>query len=723
MVSPTKPRSFRPALLAVGVALVAIIATGWWWWTGRPRGPGAVVLISIDTLRADRLPVYGYAAGSTPALSAFAGDAIVFDRAYAHAPQTLPSHTSIFTGRLPFEHKVRDNLGFTLPAGQTTLASLFSKAGYQSAGFVSAYVLRAETGMGQGFDQYDATLPPAASDQAPAQILRPGPATLDAATRWLGSRTDERFFLFFHIYEPHAPYTPPDRFPQPDRYDGEVAYADEIVGGLLTALRQKTWYDDATIVVTADHGEGLGDHTEREHGLFVYDETIRVPLMIKLPNGRHGGTRVAEPVQHIDLLPTLGALAGFAVPADLRGRNLQPVLMGTGSITPQGIYAEALYPRYHFGWSELVALVDGRYKYIKAPRPELFDLERDPHERQNVVEERAQASLAMRAALDMLVAGQPIDSPSAVSGEDRERLAALGYVGTQTAAPAAASAETLPDPKDKVGILVKYREAIERMGAGKFDEGLRLLREVLDDNPDMIDAWMHYAAMNIRLGRLPDAYQAYRQVIQRKPDEPAGLLGASSVLLSMNRYHEARQHAELALKRSPAGAHQALANVALMQGRFNDALRHANLVAEADPTLPFPMLVRGTIEYNGHRYAEALPLLMAARDGYSRRTTQPSDLNFFIGDSLARLGRYEEALPYFVQELRLYPQNTRARAGMAMLYQSVGRPADAERVIQDMLRSSPNPEAYDRAENLWRMFGRSDRAAAVRAEAAKRFGR
>jgi arylsulfatase A-like enzyme len=720
-MAKAKQSSVRPMLVAAGVALVAILAAGVWWWTARPRGPGAFVLISIDTLRADRLPVYGYAAGSTPVLSAFAKESIVFDRAYAHAPQTLPSHTSIFTGRLPFEHKVRDNLGFALPSGQTTMSSLFSKAGYATAGFVSAYVLREETGIGQGFDHYDAALPPAASDQSPAQILRPGPATLDATSKWLSTRPDQKFFLFFHIYEPHAPYTPPDRFKQPDKYDGEVAFADEIVGGLLTALRQKRWYDAATIVVTADHGEGLGDHTEREHGLFVYDETIRVPLMIKLPNGSHGGTRVAEPVQHIDLLPTFGALAGFTVPTDLRGRNLQPVLLGTGSIKPQGLYAEALYPRYHFGWSELVSLVDGRYKYIKAPRAELYDLERDPRERQNLVAERAQAAQAMRAALDTLVAGQSIDAPSAVSGEDRERLAALGYIGT-TAASTTASGETLPDPKDKVGVLVKYREAIDLIGSRNLQEGVRQLEAVLADSPDMFDAWIHLATANTRMGRLQEAFAAYREAIKRKPDEPGALLGAASVLASMGRNAEARQHAELAAKRSPALAHQTLANIALDENRPDEALREADLAAQADPTLPLPLVVRGIIEYKHQRYAEALPLLMKARDAYAGRTVQPTDLHFYIGDSLARLERYREAEPFFQRELQLYPQSINARSGLAMLYQAMDRPAEAERAIEDMLRVTPNPPAYQRAEELYRMFGRLDRADAVRADARARFG-
>ena len=235
-----------------------------------------------------------------------------------------------------------------------------------------------------------------------------------------------------------------------DPYDGEVAYSDDIIGQFLAALRRRGWYDDATIVVTADHGEGLGDHQEKEHGLFVYNETIRVPLIVKLPNSRRGGTRVAEPVQHIDLLPTLTGLAGIAPPANRRGRDLQPLLSGRGTIVAEGIYAEALYPRYHFGWSELTSLTDGRYKYIKAPTPELYDLERDPQERDNIAATRAQAATALRSGLEALIAGRDLDAPSAVSAEDRERLAALGYVGTHAPPPASASTG-LPGPQGQGG--------------------------------------------------------------------------------------------------------------------------------------------------------------------------------------------------------------------------------------------------------------------------------
>jgi tetratricopeptide (TPR) repeat protein len=271
-------------------------------------------------------------------------------------------------------------------------------------------------------------------------------------------------------------------------------------------------------------------------------------------------------------------------------------------------------------------------------------------------------------------------------------------------------------------VLVKYREAIDLIGSRNLQEGVRQLEAVLADSPDMFDAWIHLATANTRMGRLPEAYTAYREAIKRKPDEPGALLGAASVLTSMGRYADARQHAELAVKRSPALAHQTLANIALAENRSDEALRQADLAAQADPTLPLPLVVRGIIEYNHQRYAEALPLLMKARDAYAGRTVQPTDLHFYIGDSLARLERYREAEPFFLRELQLYPQSLNARSGLAMLYQAMDRPAEAERVIQDMLRVTPNPPAYTRAEELYRMFGRTDRADAVRADARARFG-
>jgi tetratricopeptide (TPR) repeat protein len=257
----------------------------------------------------------------------------------------------------------------------------------------------------------------------------------------------------------------------------------------------------------------------------------------------------------------------------------------------------------------------------------------------------------------------------------------------------------------------------------RFAEGARDLRTILDDDPDMTDVWSQYATTLTRMGRLPEAYQAWREVVQRKPEEPSGLLGAAAALVALTRYDEARAYAELAISRAPGPAHQALANIALTQGRDADALQEAELAERADPTLPLPLMVRGLTHYNRGEYAAALPLLQQAHDRFKQRPIQPSDLNYFIGDTLARLERYAEAEPFLREEMRLYPSSTRPRVGLAMLYAATGRTAQVERVIADLLQIAPSPDTYATAAGLYTMFGLPARAAAVRAEARTRFGR
>src|SRR5262245_5207431 len=343
----------KAGLIGVAVGLGALA-----WWTGlawkRPLSPakGPVILISIDTLRADHLPAYGYTKIRTPNIDALAAEGVVFEHAWSHAPQTLPAHASILSGQLPYETGVRDNVGFTVKPGQWLLQRALAARGWPTGGFVSAFVMRGATGIGQGFETYDSEMPPTSTERSIGQVQRGGEQTLAVAERWLEARDRSKpFFLFFHIYEPHKPYAPPQRFASYAPYDGEVAYADEIVGRLFDRLRAMELYDRSTIVLLSDHGEGLGDHGEQEHGLFLYRETTRVPLVVKLP-GRQAARRVAEPVQHIDIAPTILDLVGAPAEAALKGRSLRPLLDGGGTIPDSGIYAEAFYSRYHFGWSE-----------------------------------------------------------------------------------------------------------------------------------------------------------------------------------------------------------------------------------------------------------------------------------------------------------------------------------------------------------------------------------
>lgn len=309
------------ALAAASLFLFSLASCGRARWkSGPPVFPGApVILISVDTLRSDRLPFYGYGKVETPALSALRADSILFERAYTHVPLTLPAHVSIFTGLLPDGHGVHDNLGYRVDPKVPTLAELLKKAGYATGGAVSSVVMSGTSGVGRGFDLWDDDIVPTRAHQAISRVQRPGDEAEASVERWLDGQKAP-FFAFLHLYEPHAPYEPPEPFKSryPDPYDGEIATSDAIVGRFLDFLKRKGLYDGALIVFLSDHGEALGEHGESEHGVFLYREVLQVPLLVKLPGGRNRGQSVATPVPLSDVLATIGKavdLAGFVAPA------------------------------------------------------------------------------------------------------------------------------------------------------------------------------------------------------------------------------------------------------------------------------------------------------------------------------------------------------------------------------------------------------------------------
>jgi arylsulfatase A-like enzyme/tetratricopeptide (TPR) repeat protein len=712
------------AALGTGVAAVG----GWRYARASAPVSGPIIVISVDTLRADHLPLYGYTKVKTPAVDALAADGVVFERAYSHAPQTLPAHAAMLSGQLPFETGVRDNVGFTVKPGERMLPQMLRERGFTTGGVVSAYVLRKETGIGQGFDFFDGEMPAGSPELSIGQVQRDGGKSEQIAEHWLDSIGTSRAFLFLHLYEPHKPYAPPDRFAAYAPYDGEIAYTDEIVGRLVKYLKTHQLYDRSTIILLSDHGEGLGDHGEQEHGLFVYDEAIHVPLIIKQEGNAGGGRRIADLVQHIDLVPTILDLVKAPRVGSLRGRSLKPVLEGTGLLPPTTIYSEALYARYHFGWSELTALTDERYRYIKAPREELYDLTRDPGERTNIAEERPQPRQALRGALDRVAAGATIQAPSAVSADARERLQSLGYVGTQTDV-STQPGSALPDPKDKREVLERYRAAVDFASERKWTPAIALLQQILRDEPEMADVWSQLAVFAARLDRFDLSVDAYAHYIALEPQEPTAYIGAAAGLLKLRRLDEAREHASLAVDvaadgdhRSKASAHEMLARIALVKHDADEAREEAALARAEDPTLPLPAYVDARLLYDQGKYADALPGFMEAIAGLKKPgTLQISELHFYAADTLARLERYPDAEKEFIAELNHFPQNIRARGGLAMLYQATGKPDDASRMLEDLLRITPTPEGYALAARLHAMFGNRKQADAVKAEARRVF--
>lgn len=659
-----------------------------------PAAGGPIVLVSIDTLRADRLPVYGYDGIRTPAIDGLASEGTVFERALSHSPQTLPAHASIFTGRLPFEHGARDNVGFTVRPAPQTLPATLKHAGYRTGGFVSAFVLRAESGIGQGFDTFDAEMPPAGPESSMGNIQRSGRDTLARAARWLDAQPDDRVFLFVHFYEPHKPYEPPAGYEgAPSPYEGEIAYADTLVGQLVDALKARRAFDRATIVVLSDHGEGLGDHGEQEHGVFLYDETIRVPLIVRPPRGVAAARRVTAPVQQIDVMPTLLDFAGVAIPSGLPGTSLRPAIEGRAAApADRGVYSETMYARFHFGWSELYALTDARYRYVLAPQPELYDLSRDPRERANAVTERASTAAAMRGALERLIGNRPIETPGRVSAEDRERFQALGYIGTTTDTSARTAVRV--DPKDGIGLLEQYRDAVALRSARRFADAEQAFARIVARDAGMLDVWLQLAQTRTRLGRDAEAIAALQHALRLRPDLPDALIGIAHAQIRLGDLDGARQHARLALASEPARAHEVLARIALARGKDVDALEHARLAEEADPSLALPTFVRGLILHRGQQYADALPLFLkaAAQLGPKRLTLR--ELHYYTGDALAQLERYDEAEREFVEEMRLFPENPRPYVSLAMLHRARGRRDAAADVIRTLVDRAPSPARY-----------------------------
>jgi arylsulfatase A-like enzyme/tetratricopeptide (TPR) repeat protein len=680
---------------ALGVLLASAVASAC---RGRatpstyPDAP--VVLISIDTLRADHLPLYGYKDGSTPSLDRLGREGIVFDAAYSHCPLTLPAHASMLTGLLPPRHGVRDNLGFRLSPDHRTLATRFRAAGLRTGGAISAYVLRSATGINQGFDFYDDGIEIQGSSESAGNLQRDGSVAVDALSKWIQEQGHARFFAFLHLYEPHTPYDPPERHRNHALlYDGDISYADELVGRFLDGLKARGVYDRAVIVLTSDHGEGLKDHGEEEHGIFLYREAVHVPLIVRLPGAARAGTRVAGVVAQSDLAPTLLELAG--VPADgTDGTSLRASLEGKA---PSGsfVYSETFYPRYHFGWSELFAVTESRYRYVRAPRPELFDVAEDPREATNVVGRKQDVAAAMERWLQPKVAAGAA-RPEEVPADVRDKLQALGYVGGGSAPPVAAAA--LPDPKDRIGTYEDFKRGLALRLAGRQAEAADQLRRVVQANPDMRDAWEMLGITLIDLDRKQEGIQAFDRTIALDPTRPAPHLALAKLYVLDGQRELAVKHAEIAAAREPGKAYEVLAEVMLDMGRLDQAAQYARRSLEADPQRVMSHFALGVVAQKAGRYEEALAAFRQAEA--ANRLAKGSlvlNLHANIADCLARLGREADAEREFLAEVKDIPWSRQAHVGLAMLYRSQGRDAEARAALAGFVAAQQRPTA----ETYW----------------------
>jgi arylsulfatase A-like enzyme/Flp pilus assembly protein TadD len=668
-----------------------------------PKAP--IIIISIDTLRSDRLPAYGYTKIETPSLDAFRKDAILFERAYSECPLTLVSHASVLTGLLPADHGIRDNLGYNLNPHVKTIAELLKTKGYATGAAVSAVVLRGDTGIQRGFDAWDddIDLDPTAISIGKSQ--RAGDVTRVRAEKWIGQHKAQPFFYLFHIYEPHTPYDPPEPFKSKygNPYDGEVAAADAIVGRFLDFLKEQDLYDKSTIVLMSDHGEGLGEHGEDEHGVLLYRENIQVPLMLKLPHGAQHGQSVSAPVQLVDIFPTIVKPFGFTQKTE--GQSLLDVANGKVE-GERSLYAETYYPRLHYGWNDLHSMISGANHYIHAPKPELYDVVADPSELTNVLADRRRVYTALRERIQPYI--HATAAPSTVDEEQKQQLAALGYIGSTVSTK---PDEVLPDPKENIGQANVIGRAYRAYLQDRFAEADQLTGELLRGNPKMVDVWALRARSLAKLDRLDEAIECAKTALKLSPGTTALAAMVATFALDAKRYDEAEKHARLTLKDTPFEAHQLLAQVYLAQKEFAKARQETLAAQQLHPNRPSTMLLQARVSLETGDPENALKTIDRTAAELKTRGSKPTPkLNFYRGDALARLGRADEAEAAFREEINLFPTDPQAYKNLILLYAVQGKNRQATELIFSLEKAAPTPPSYIAISETLKTIG--DRAGA-----------
>jgi choline-sulfatase len=684
-----------------------------------------VLLVTIDTLRADHLGSYGAPNVMTPNLDALAKRGVRFETAVAHVPLTGPSHASILTGRTPPGHGFRNNGGYALAPTLRTAAEDFKQAGYRTAAFVSAFPLDRRFGFDRGFDVYDDHLPRGNDPRRTPYVERSADVTTDAALRWLGALKSAGksgpWFMWVHYYDPHAPYEPPADLANRFRgapYDGEIAFVDRELARALKALEQGGELAKTIVLVTADHGESLGEHGEGTHGVFVYDATIRVPWIMTGPGVGEG--RVSPTLARlIDVLPTLGDLAGLAGRADLEGRSLRPAIEGR-RMADAPSYAESMYSELELGWAPLYSWRAGGFKLIEAPRAELYDLKSDPAELTNLVDNDATRVKQLRRGLEVALHQQTAPAGAAASSDPQtlERLRSLGYLGGSSAKRPAAGA--LRDPKDGIRFLPRLNRAMsaarvepevairELTGVLAEDSGLLMARRtravayasagrhdlaiadlrILEKAGELTPEDSVVLGDNLRFaGRFDEAAKVLDRTALENPKFPQPLISVAEVQIAQRRYADGEATLERVLKLVPdyVEALRRLGDLAFLREDMAAAGSRYARILELDATDVPAAIKLGVVRMRTGQRAKGVRLFQSAIE----RDPKNSEGLLYLAGALAASGRSAEALPYFERAVAADPRSTMALNGLGLARLAVGDKTRAGAAFRESLRIDP----------------------------------
>jgi choline-sulfatase len=729
--------------------------------SGRPKN---LLIVTLDTLRADRVGAYGYRNAQTPALDALAARGARFTNATTTTPLTLSAHTSLFTGTFPTYHGVRDNTGFYVDESLQTLAETLKASGYRTGGFVGAFVLDGRWGLAQGFDEFvdDFDL---SEDVGPGldAIQRRGGEVVDKALAWLGTGGEPPFFAWVHLYDPHTPYdAPPEfaaRFPNSMQgaYDAEIAYTDAQVGRLVGALDAAGRLDDTLVVAVADHGEQLGQHQEQSHGFFVYDASVQVPLILAGPGV--SPRVVSDQVRIIDVMPTVLDLLGLERPAVVQGTSLRPALDGQ----PMQLlaFSETWYPRFHFGWSELRAVRDGAFKFVLAPTRELYDLAADPGETRNLALSNQAKADALERSLRALVAqttnAAAAKAPRAIDAAAEQKLRALGYVGGTASAK---NLEERPrrDPKDTVSLYNLLLLAGEDSEAGRYDEAAAKVQQALAADPEIVEGHSRLGNIYTKAGRHAEAVAAYQRALALDPEHLLSTYNLALAYRALGKLPEAIVGFERSQQLDPRSgrAHFQLGDIYMQQGDPARALavlekglgldvdRAPFLVKLAEAHLELkqwdpaeralreavtlrPDVPRG--QYNLALVAEQRGNAAGARAAYEAETAaNPKNYGaqFNLAKILVKEGRLADATMRFRAAVEARPEFAEGYLYLAKALLDGGQLPAAERAARDGLAKRPDrtiaPLGHYVLADVYSRMGRENEAAreVARARALER---
>ncbi len=630
-----------------------------------------ILLITLDTTRADHLGSYGYPRAKTPSLDDLAREGIRFARAYCPAPVTLPSHISILSGLYPIAHGVRNN-GHHLRPGIRTLAEILKGRGYATAAFVSSFSVDSRFGIDRGFDVYDDTFQPQASLKS-ANAERRAEGTFDRFSRWLENSWSSPFFAWVHYYDPHLPYDPlpPYKEEFSDRpYDGEIAYMDNYVGAILDRLRTKGILEKTIIVVAGDHGEGLGDKVEIGHGIFLYEGTLRVPLIFHnlkiLPRSRVDESEV----RLVDVAPTILELVGLKdEAAGMQGQSLVPRLGGKAGKDLDSLI-ETFFPRESFGWSELVGIISGPWKYIQAPRPELYDLKNDPEEKKNLYDLEANQSAALKAKLESELLRLGSDSkasgePETARADDLEKLRSLGYVNFAPAKPGS----VFPDPKDKIDLIKLIQQAQAYEIEQHYPEAERVYGQILKDIPDSPASYVNLAIVQAMQKKFDQAIGALNQGLARIPDSGILLAGLGHIYLASGRSREALESMEKVLASDPRNTDALTVCAGLLEqtGRAEEARVYYERALSVEPDSRYLRTnYAGNLASSG-KFREAIKVYETLINDF------PEEQAFyqFAGKAHSYLGEFDRAISLLEQAVSIRPTSV-GYFNLAVAYEKSG---------------------------------------------------